>query len=211
VAAQEHQRLSLAHAQVLHRHRRDRARARRRVRRRCARSSSARSSSIQYDNGENLKAVGGLYYLNEDLPSEQAAFADSFLAFNGIPLPFTRTVRDDLSTDSWAAFLHAEWMFAPTWTLAAGLRYTSEDKDYFRTTTTYSTLARCAARSRSSRRLLERDDAVDRLAEAVHGQHHGLRLGQPRLQVRRLQRPANSRDRGQLVRSPSTCGPTRPA
>jgi len=96
---------------------------------------------LQYDNGENLKAVGGLYYLNEDLPSEQAAFADSFLAFNGVPLPFTRTVRDDLSTDSWAAFLHAEWMFAPTWTLAAGVRYTSEDKDYFRTTTTYSSLA----------------------------------------------------------------------
>ncbi len=95
---------------------------------------------LQYDNGSNLDAVFGLYYLDEELPSHQEAYADSFLALNGAPISFMRTVDDDLETTSWAAFAHASWEFAPSWTLAGGVRYTDEDKDYFRTTSTFSSL-----------------------------------------------------------------------
>jgi iron complex outermembrane receptor protein len=95
---------------------------------------------LQYDNGSNLDAVFGLYYLKEDVPSHQEAYADSFLALNGAPISFLRTIDDDLETTSWAAFVHASWEFADTWTLAGGLRYTDEDKDYFRTTSTFSSL-----------------------------------------------------------------------
>ncbi len=96
---------------------------------------------LQYDNGSNLNAVFGAYYLNEDVPSHQEAYANSFLAFNGAPISFTRTIDDDLETTSWAAFAHASWEFAPTWTVSGGLRYTDEDKDYDRTTSTFSSLA----------------------------------------------------------------------
>ena len=92
---------------------------------------------LQYDNGGNLQAVYGLYYLKEDVPSEQVAFANDFIRLGGAPVDFLRTIDDDLSTTSYAAFAHANWEFAPSWTLAAGIRYTRESKDYFRTTTTF--------------------------------------------------------------------------
>ena len=95
---------------------------------------------LQYDNDGNLDAIFGLYYLKEDVPSHQEAYADSFLALNGNPISFLRTVDDDLETTSWAAFAHVDWEFVPSWTLSGGLRYTDEDKDYFRTTSTFSSL-----------------------------------------------------------------------
>lgn len=96
---------------------------------------------LAYSNGSNLQATYGLYYLRETVPSHQEAYANSLLAFNGAPISFLRTIDDDLTTRSWAAFAHVNWEFVPTWTLAGGLRYTDEDKDYFRTTSTFSSLA----------------------------------------------------------------------
>jgi iron complex outermembrane recepter protein len=93
---------------------------------------------FQYDNGDDLQAVFGLYYLRENIPSHQEAYADDFLALAGTPLSFLRTIDDDLRTTSYAGFAHVNWEFAPSWTLAAGLRYTHEKKDYFRTTSTFS-------------------------------------------------------------------------
>lgn len=93
---------------------------------------------FQYDNGDNFNAIIGLYYLKESVPSHQEAYAHDFLAFQGIPMTFLRTIDDDLDNKSVAAFVQGSWEFAPTWTLSAGLRYTRDDKDYFRTTSTFS-------------------------------------------------------------------------
>ena len=91
---------------------------------------------LQYDNGSNFQAVYGLSYLQAQVPSKPFAFAHDFIRFAGAPVDFLRTINDDLTTTSYAAFVHGNWEFQPGWTLAAGLRYTSEKKDYYRTTTT---------------------------------------------------------------------------
>jgi len=96
---------------------------------------------LQYDNGDNLTAVTGLYYLRENVPSHQEAYANDFLAFGGAPLSFLRTIDDDLTTTSFAVFGQLNWQFAADWTATLGLRYTDEDKDYKRTTSTFSNLA----------------------------------------------------------------------
>ncbi|WP_191621257.1 TonB-dependent receptor [Marinihelvus fidelis] len=92
------------------------------------------------DNGGNLHWVAGLYYLDENLPSHQEAYADDFLVFGGIPVSFLRTIDDNLQTTSYAVFGQVDWAFAESWSLGLGLRYTKEDKDYFRTTSTFSDL-----------------------------------------------------------------------
>ncbi|MEE4174796.1 MAG: TonB-dependent receptor [Xanthomonadales bacterium] len=90
------------------------------------------------DNGGDIKWVAGLYYLDESVPSDQAAFADDFLLFNGFPISFLRTINDDLNTESYAAFGQVDWAFADRWNLGLGIRYTYEKKSYFRTTSTFS-------------------------------------------------------------------------
>ncbi|QOW25591.1 TonB-dependent receptor [Lysobacter sp. H23M47] len=92
---------------------------------------------FQYDNGSNLQAIFGLYYMNEKVPSYQEAYASDFFAFAGTPISFLRTIEDDLDTTSKAAFAHMSWEFVPTWTLASGLRYSKDEKDYTRSTSTY--------------------------------------------------------------------------
>ncbi len=92
---------------------------------------------LQYDNGSNLQAVYGLYWLRERLPSHQEAYADDLLLLGTLPIGFLRTIDDNQTTTSAAAFAHLSWEFAPSWTLAAGLRYTHETKDYWRTTSAF--------------------------------------------------------------------------
>ncbi len=92
---------------------------------------------LQYDNGSNLQAVYGLYWLRETVPSHQEAYADDLFSIGGAPIDFLRTIDDDLRTTSYAAFAHVNWEFAPTWTLATGLRWTRESKDYDRSTSTF--------------------------------------------------------------------------
>ena len=91
-------------------------------------------------NGDDVNWVAGAYYLNEEVPSHQEAYADDFLLFNGIPISFLRTIDDDLSTKSYAVFGQVDWRFAEDWNLGLGIRYTKEDKDYFRTTSTFSNI-----------------------------------------------------------------------
>ena len=90
--------------------------------------------------GADINWVGGLYYLNENVPSHQEAYADDFLLFNGIPISFLRTIDDDLETTSFAVFGQVDWRFAEDWNLGFGLRWTTEEKDYFRTTSTFSNI-----------------------------------------------------------------------
>lgn len=92
---------------------------------------------LQYNNHDNLHAVFGLYYLNEHVPSHQEAYADDLLTFYGLPIDFLRTIDDNLVNKSYAAFANGTWSFGDGWSLSAGLRYTDEKKDYFRTTTAF--------------------------------------------------------------------------
>jgi len=92
---------------------------------------------LHYDNGSNLHLTFGAYWLKEHVTSYQEAYADDLFTFLGSPIAFLRTIGDDLTTTSTAAFAHANWEFAPTWTLAAGVRWTKDKKDYERTTSTF--------------------------------------------------------------------------
>lgn len=86
-------------------------------------------------DADNLKGVLGLYYLNEHVTSHQEAYADSYLQYVGTPLNFLRTIDDEQDTKSYAAFGQLTYDFTDALSLTAGLRYTRETKEYFRTTT----------------------------------------------------------------------------
>lgn len=92
---------------------------------------------FQYDNGGNVQAIAGLYWLREMVPSHQEAYASDLFALAGSPIDFLRTIDDDLRTTSYAAFAHATWQFADDWSLSGGLRWTHETKDYDRSTSTF--------------------------------------------------------------------------
>lgn len=92
---------------------------------------------LHYDNGRNLHLTFGAYWLREHVPSYQEAYADDLFSYLGNKVTFLRTISDDLLTTSTAAFAHANWEFVPTWTLAAGVRWTKDEKDYERTTSTF--------------------------------------------------------------------------
>ena len=92
---------------------------------------------LQYDNGSNLQGIFGAYYMRENVPSYQEAYADDLFALAGMPISFLRTIDDDLSTTSVAAFAHVNWEFVPTWTLAAGVRWSRDNKEYDRSTSTF--------------------------------------------------------------------------
>jgi iron complex outermembrane recepter protein len=94
---------------------------------------------LAYD-GPRLKAVGGLYYLKENISSHQEAFADDLLGPLFLNSGFLRTIDDRLTTKSYAAYANASYEIFPTVRLSAGLRYTHESKDYFRTTSTFFSL-----------------------------------------------------------------------
>jgi iron complex outermembrane receptor protein len=88
--------------------------------------------------GERLTAVAGLYYLREHIISHQEAYADDLIGpLLGNPT-FLRTIDDDLVTKSYAAYANLSFAITPELRLSAGARYTHENKDYFRTTSTFS-------------------------------------------------------------------------
>lgn len=89
---------------------------------------------------DRLNWVVGAYYMNENIPSHQEAYADDWLLFGGIPITALRTIDDDLETTSYAVFGQVDWTFADAWTLGVGLRYTKDEKDYFRTTSLFTNL-----------------------------------------------------------------------
>ncbi len=97
-------------------------------------SQFSQELQAQYDNGSNLQATYGLYYLRENLPSNQFAFANSLFALATNRITFLRTIDDELNTNSYAGYGQINYKFADSWTLGAGLRYTREQKDYVRTT-----------------------------------------------------------------------------
>jgi iron complex outermembrane receptor protein len=92
---------------------------------------------LQFDNGSNLKGTYGAYFMRENVPSDQDAFANDLFAIAGTPVDFLRTINDDLTTKSYALFGHMDWEFQPSWTLSGGLRWSRDNKDYDRTTSTF--------------------------------------------------------------------------
>src|SRR3546814_14935375 len=88
---------------------------------------------LQYDNGSNLHGIFGAYYMRENVPSHQEAYADDLFALAGMPISFLRTNDDDLTTTSVAALAHLNWEFVPTWTLDAAVRGTRGTEEADRT------------------------------------------------------------------------------
>jgi iron complex outermembrane recepter protein len=89
-------------------------------------------------NSGPLQGIAGLYYLQENVKSHQEAYADDLIGPILANATFFRSVDDKLKTRSYAAFANSSYEIVPTVRLSAGLRYTHETKDYFRTTTTTS-------------------------------------------------------------------------
>jgi iron complex outermembrane receptor protein len=100
---------------------------------------------------DRLTAVAGLYYLREHIESHQEAFGNNAVNLTGFrgALPevvlgptnfpdFLRTVDDELETTSYAAYANLSYEILPRLRLSGGIRFSSENKDYFRTTSTFS-------------------------------------------------------------------------
>jgi iron complex outermembrane recepter protein len=90
--------------------------------------------------GDRLTAIAGLYYLKEDIESHQEAYGDDVLGSLFFNSGFLRTVDDELTTKSYAAYANASYEVLSNVRVSAGLRYTKETKDYFRTTSRFFTL-----------------------------------------------------------------------
>lgn len=91
---------------------------------------------LTYDSGP-LTAVGGLYYLRENIDSHQEAYADDLLGPLFLNSGFLRTVDDTLETTSKAAYGNVTYALTDALRISGGVRYTEEEKDYRRTTSTF--------------------------------------------------------------------------
>ncbi|WP_068076525.1 TonB-dependent receptor [Novosphingobium lentum] len=91
-------------------------------------------------SSDKLKGVVGLYYLNEQVNSHQEAYANDLFKFGAAPVTFTRFIDDQQNTKSYAAFGQLTYELTDRLSLTGGLRYTREDKNYHRCTTTASNL-----------------------------------------------------------------------
>ena len=100
-------------------------------------NQTSQELQLIYEGG-SWRLVSGLYYLRENITSHQEAYADDFPGGFFGATSFLRTVDDDLQTTSWAAFANAVFAVSNTVNLSAGIRYTEENKEYFRTTSTFS-------------------------------------------------------------------------
>lgn len=92
---------------------------------------------------DRLTAVGGLYYLREEVSSHQESYNNDLTAnllyappfdfLNGT-YTFTRFIDDDLKTTSKAAYANLTYQVTDALRLSAGVRYTEEEKRYARST-----------------------------------------------------------------------------
>lgn len=88
-----------------------------------------------------ITAVGGLYYLKEDVSSHQESYNDDLTSNLVFPLlglngnyTFTRFIDDELETTSKAAYANLTYQVTDALRVSGGVRYTEEEKDYFRRT-----------------------------------------------------------------------------
>lgn len=91
---------------------------------------------LNYESGP-VTAVAGLYYLKEDITSHQEAYAADLLGAAFFNSNFLRTVDDTLETTSKAVYGNVSYAMTDRLRVSGGVRYTSEEKDYWRTTSTF--------------------------------------------------------------------------
>ncbi len=91
---------------------------------------------LTYEAGP-VTAVGGLYYLKEDVSSHQEVYAADLLGAAFFNSDFERTVDDTLETTSKAIYGNVSYDLTDRLRVSGGLRYTNEEKDYWRTTSTF--------------------------------------------------------------------------
>ncbi|MCH8616798.1 TonB-dependent receptor [Sphingomonas sp. SM33] len=89
---------------------------------------------------DRFNGVAGLYYLNENVDSHQEAYADDLLGPLFLNSGFLRTIDDKLNTKSYAGYANGSYEIVPNVRLSAGVRFTKETKDYWRTTSTFFSL-----------------------------------------------------------------------
>ncbi|QYC10187.1 TonB-dependent receptor [Brevundimonas nasdae] len=87
--------------------------------------------------GERLTAVGGLYWLKEDVTSHQESYNDALLGSAFLNSGFLRTIDDTLTTTSKAVYGNVSYAVTDALRLSAGVRYSEEEKDYWRTTSAF--------------------------------------------------------------------------
>ncbi|PZO05662.1 MAG: TonB-dependent receptor [Alphaproteobacteria bacterium] len=99
---------------------------------------------LTYDSGP-ITAVGGLYYLKEEVSSHQESYNDDLTSNLNLPplfpgsYTFTRFIDDALETTSKAAYGNLTWQLTDALRVSGGVRYTEEEKDYTRQTRVTST------------------------------------------------------------------------
>jgi len=87
---------------------------------------------------DRLTAVGGLYWLKEDVSSHQESYNDALLGPAYGNATFIRYIDDALETTSKAAYANLSYSVTDALRLSAGVRYTKEEKDYARLTSVVS-------------------------------------------------------------------------
>jgi iron complex outermembrane receptor protein len=87
-------------------------------------------------SGERFSGVAGVFYLKEDIRSHQEAYGSDLLrVVPTVPAAdFLRTIDDDLTTRSYAAYANGSFTVVPGLRISAGIRFTRETKDYVRST-----------------------------------------------------------------------------
>ena len=85
---------------------------------------------LQYDGGGRVSGVFGLYFLREELASDQFSDASDAFTFAGAEFPFLTFIEDGQVTRSYAAFGEFDFDLTDRITVTAGLRYTYEEKDF---------------------------------------------------------------------------------
>ncbi|WP_417613623.1 TonB-dependent receptor [Parasphingorhabdus sp.] len=98
---------------------------------------------LAYD-GDDLDLIGGAFYSHDTVTTRDLFFAPDLLPLLGLAGLDTIGNTYRQRTDAYAAFVHAEWTFAPKLTLIGGLRYTEEKKIFDQATTLLCTAGACS-------------------------------------------------------------------
>src|SRR3546814_10971826 len=69
---------------------------------------------LQYDNGSNLHGIFGAYYMRENVPSHQEAYAHALFALVGMPFSVLRPIEDDLTPPHVTASAPTHCALVPT-------------------------------------------------------------------------------------------------
>ena len=95
-------------------------------------------------HGDGLELIGGAFYSHDKVNTRDAFFSPDLLPLFGLAGLDTIGNTYRQRTDAYAAFMHAEWTFAPNLTLVGGLRYTEEEKTFDQATTFLCAAGTCS-------------------------------------------------------------------